>query len=728
MTRDVRACGSPGSAGDAARGAGRRRSFRENGRRLGRAAILALGGLVLAGVVAVDAGAQGPAPTPVAGPTPVAISTYAPATAVPSKLPATLAAPTALIQPDKGDTLPPPTKVPGMPTPPPANGASAVPAVPAGPGGFFPPGAYRLPLLDPNARCLTPGAREPVPTDKDRENVKLFLDEVIDPTLTLDLIQGQPRLLRLKDNPTKTQIGDPKIAQLEVIGQKQISVLGAQVGTTVMNLWFKDPVDADKERVLSYLLRVVPDPDVKRRLEAVYKALSKEINCAFPDAHVCLTLVGDKVIVSGQAKDVAEATQILRVVQANSPASQNATALPIGNLNVVVGPGELPGGAPNLNEYLNGGVSNIINMIRIAGEQQVALKVVIAEIDRSAARSIGIDFNVVANNGVTVFSQSTGQLLGGGGGGGIGGGGGGGGFGGAGGFGSGANLRANFDGGDVSAAMVALRRLRYAKLLAEPTLTALNGQTASFQAGGSFPVPVVTGFTAAGLQGVQFVPFGVQVQFTPIITDRDRVRLQVRAEVSAPDSGTATNIGGGNIQGLQTRNFTSTIELREGETLAVAGLIQNTNRAETARVPFIGDIPILGRFAGIDALASNERELVILVTPELVHPMQKKEVPALPGSDVFEPSDMEFYFLSRIESYRPVDYRTAVRTDIEKMLQYRKCEEKYIFGPSGHSDTPYLQSIVPAIPPGGPARIFPPPGPVGGLPAVVTPAPDCPLP
>jgi pilus assembly protein CpaC len=569
------------------------------------------------------------------------------------------------------EVLPQPEKVPPTPTPTPTDP--------------FGPGRPRLPLLDPSARFCEPNIRTPVPSAKDLEEINRYVEEVIDPRSTLDLIQHRPRLLKLKENPTRTQIGDPKIAQLEVLGQKQLSILGSQVGSTVLNLWFKD--GEDKERVLSYLLRVVPDPEQRARLDAVYKALAQEINHAFPDSHVCLTLVGDKVVVSGQAKDVADAAQIIRVVEANAlPGGQQyqgqqpppAGQIPLANVNVTVPPGELPGGAPNLREYLLGSASNVVNMLRVAGEQQVALKVVVAEINRSAARSIGLDFNVRTNGGITVFSQNTGGLLG---------------------TtantaaavaGAAPNILANINNNRLNLAINALRQLHYAKLMAEPTLTTLNGQSANFQAGGSFPIPVVTGATSTGLQGVQFVPFGVQLQFTPTITDRDRVRLNVRAEVSATDVATQTSINGANVPGLQTRNFQSTVELREGETLAVAGLIQQNNGADSSRVPFFGDLPVIGRLAGFDQVTANEKELVILVTPELVHPLDPKELPPLPGSDIWEPGDVEFYLWGRLESYRPVDYRSPVRTDLHKMLQYRRCEEKYIFGPSGHCDSPYL--------------------------------------
>jgi pilus assembly protein CpaC len=198
-------------------------------------------------------------------------------------------------------------------------------------------------------------------------------------------------------------------------------------------------------------------------------------------------------------------------------------------------------------------------------------------------------------------------------------------------------------------------------------------------------VPVVTGFTAAGLQGVQFVPFGVQLTFTPYLTDRDRVRLAVSADVSSRDLSVAqTTIAGANVPNLITRNFMTTVELREGQTLAVAGLIQNTLGADSERVPLFGDLPLIGPLTGYSKISAGEQELVILITPELVHPLEGKEVGALPGSDLFEPDDCEFYLLGRIEGRNGVDYRSPVRSDIHRILHFKKCEKQYLIGPAGH--------------------------------------------
>jgi pilus assembly protein CpaC len=577
----------------------------------------------------------------------------------------------------------------------------------------FPADERRLP------RLASPLGTTPRPTEKDLAEFRQFIDGVIDPRNTLDLIEGRSRLLVMKVTPSQTQVADQNVLSLGVLGPNQLSLIGKKPGSTVLTLFFPDPKDKTKEHVLSYLVRVLPDPEAKERLEATYKVLEKEINCAFPNSRVCLALVGDKLMVSGQAHDIQEAFQIMRIARANAPgATQDAGAQagnqagkvpPIPNVAPVEAAGDPtnPTGTPGLSNYQTSGGPNVINNLRIPGEQQVMLKVTVAEVNRAAARSIGVNYSVINNRGTTVFAQMTGNLgssgLGGlgsvGSANGIIGASGTTGLGGSPGLGgvtggAGVNLPINIDSGQLPILLNALRNLNYARSLAEPNLTAMNGQTATFLAGGQFPVPVLGGLGGfgaggagglAGLQGVQFVPFGVQLAFTPIITDRDRIRLSVRATVSTRDLNTGANVGGTAVPGLSARTFSTTVELREGQTLAVAGLIQNNLGADSSRVPFLGDLPLVGNLSGVSRIQHGEQELVILITPELVHPLDAKERPALPGSDLFEPGDTEFYVLGRLESRRAYDYRSPVRTDVHRMLNYRRCEEKYIFGPTGYS-------------------------------------------
>ncbi len=534
---------------------------------------------------------------------------------------------------------------------------------PLGPG-------RRLPLLPGETAAV---GTTPQPSKETLREYAQFVEGRIDPKNTLDLVLNRPTVLVFKQVPKRLQIGDEKLVADLQITPRELSLTGKQVGTTVLNLWFADPGNPQKDTILSYLVRVLPDTELKRRLELVYEALEREVNRSFPNSVIHLALVGDKLVVSGQAHDVAEGTHILRILRASSPGQ--AARIPVDrielNLNAAnLGPEGLP--EQGLDNFLVAGGANIINLLKVPGEQQVMLKVTVAEVNRSAVRSIGVNFNINNNSGL-VFSQMTGNL-------------GSGAAGAAGAMNSLANLVAILDHGKITAFINALRTLNFARSLAEPTLVALHGQTASFHAGGQFPVPVVTGFTSAGLQGVSFVPFGVQLSFTPLITDKDRIRLQVSAEVSTRDLASATSINGASVSGLNTRNFQSVVELREGQTLAVAGLIQNNFGADATRIPGFGDLPIIGRLGAFDRTSAGEQELLILITPELVRPLDGKDCPPLPGADVFEPGDIEFYLLGRLESRRPYDYRSPVMTDIHRMIKYRHCEQEFIFGPQGHSD------------------------------------------
>jgi pilus assembly protein CpaC len=522
----------------------------------------------------------------------------------------------------------------------------------------------------------------PIPTKEEEQQRRKYDLGLQDPKYTIDLIEGQPRLWYLSDVPFRIQVANEAIANYTIIGDtpRELSLLGRRPGITVINLWFGDRADLSKQTVLSYRVNVLPDPEAKERLERMYRALEDEINRAFPDAQVCLFLVGDKVVLTGQVKDAIEATKILQIVRANTRdygrdrrgGQARASQLPLNSIAMGVPPlgyfGEDPQATLGLEDYIIRSESNIIDMLRIPGEQQVMLKVVVAEVSRTAARSIGLNWSISNDQGIKVFAQNTGGLN----------------------IGS-VNLPVQLDMGEIPIAIEALRSVNLARSIAEPNLVTLNGRPATFRAGGEFPVPVVTGATAVGLQGVSFVPFGVSVFFTPLISDKDRIRLQLNAEVSTRDVSIGANFGTGTntntfVPGLNTRTISTTVEMREGQTLAIGGLLQMNLGGDTTRVPGVGDIPFGGQLFRHDRTSMSESELVLLVTPELVHPMEPKEVPPLPGSDYFEPGDLEFYLHGQLESYRPYDYRSPVMDDIHRMCAYRHCELLYFAGPHGHSD------------------------------------------
>lgn len=400
------------------------------------------------------------------------------------------------------------------------------------------------------------------------------------------------------------------------------------------------------------------------------REFENELNQAFPNSNVELSAVGSQLIVRGQAHDVVEASRIIRLIDAEAKTKRiTKEDVPTKTVTEVQRESGLLGGMQLLQRTEP--ELSVIDMLTVLGEQQVALRVTVAEVDRSALRQIGLNFSI-KDGGNTVFRSLVGPV-------------------GAG------NLPAMLDNGQVQLAIEALRRLSLAKTLAEPTLTAMNGQEASFDAGGQFPVPVVSGQTLNGLQGVSFVPFGVRLRFTPFITDRDRVRLNVSAEVSnrAEDASAGATIGDTVVPGLDMRKFQTIVELREGQTLAVAGLISSNQVNQADRVPFFGDLPVVGRLAAFDRISAREQELVILVTPELVRPLSADMQPNLPGSDIFEPGDIEFYLGGHLEGTRNEDYRSPSRTDYYRQKRFYQPRDVFISGPHGYSDCGPLPGVVP---------------------------------
>jgi pilus assembly protein CpaC len=159
--------------------------------------------------------------------------------------------------------------------------------------------------------------------------------------------------------------------------------------------------------------------------------------------------------------------------------------------------------------------------------------------------------------------------------------------------------------------------------LAEPNLTALNGQTASFLAGGEFPIPIGVQPPSGSLGSqitIEFKTFGVSVDFTPTILDANHVNLKIRPEVSALSANGAVQISGFTIPALTVRRAETTVELGSGQSFALAGLLQNTTEQDVSKVPWLGDVPVLGALFRSDQFQHNETELVIIVTPYLVRP------------------------------------------------------------------------------------------------------------
>jgi pilus assembly protein CpaC len=180
---------------------------------------------------------------------------------------------------------------------------------------------------------------------------------------------------------------------------------------------------------------------------------------------------------------------------------------------------------------------------------------------------------------------------------------------------------------DIGAVVKALKQTGHFQSLAEPNLIAYNGQEASFLAGGEIPVPVVQG--ATGTVTIEFKEFGIRLTFTPTIAG-DVIRLKVRPEVSTLDFTNGITLSGFRIPALSTRRAETDVELRDGQSFAIAGLLDNLAQNDKAAIPFLGQIPIIGYLFKSKADRKEQTELMVLITPRLVRPLDPDEVPALP--------------------------------------------------------------------------------------------------
>ena len=202
------------------------------------------------------------------------------------------------------------------------------------------------------------------------------------------------------------------------------------------------------------------------------------------------------------------------------------------------------------------------------------------------------------------------------------------------------------------------------KVLAEPTLIALSGQNASFLAGGEYPVPVDSGDDSIS---IEFKPYGVGLSFKPIVLSNNRINMHVQPEVSELDySNSQFTKEGLVVPGLTTRKASTMVELADGKSFAIAGLIKNTVTDTIQKYPFLGDIPIIGLLFRSKSFQLNETELVIIVTPHLVKPYEDSPQP-LPTDSYHEPDDIDFYLwgLSEARKKQPKPVKMSESLDGE---------------------------------------------------------------
>jgi pilus assembly protein CpaC len=197
---------------------------------------------------------------------------------------------------------------------------------------------------------------------------------------------------------------------------------------------------------------------------------------------------------------------------------------------------------------------------------------------------------------------------------------------------------------DVS--LNALEQKGLARSLAEPNLVALSGETASFLAGGEIPIPAAA---SLGTISFNYQSYGVGLSFTPTVLRDGLINLVIKPEVSEIDSSTTVTVAGTSVPGLITRKASTTIELRDGQSFMLGGLLQNTSNSVQAQLPWVGDVPVLGALFRSAEYQKNETDLVIVVTPHIVKPLKPTEVVHTPLDNTLPANDIDFFLMGQPE-------------------------------------------------------------------------------
>jgi len=403
----------------------------------------------------------------------------------------------------------------------------------------------------------------------------------------LSVTAGKSVILKSAEQVKRVSIADPAIADFVLTSPTEIYITGRAAGVTNMTLWL------DKGKYTIYDIQV--GYDVSRLKQQLNEILPEEKDLRVMAMH-------DTIILSGRASSAPNLSHALALTRTYAPEGK------------------------------------VQNLAEVRGVQQVMLEVRVAEMQRSLARRLGVNFNYFTQSGkfgisrlggltnfeeipasgafATTVSPSVNALF-----------------------------RFGWDNATWTGFIDALKADGLIKVLAEPTLIALSGNSASFLAGGEFPVPVPD---QDGRVTIEYKEFGVSLNFTPTVLADNKINIRVKPVVSDLDFTNAVSFAGFVIPSLNSRGAETVVELADGQSFAIAGLLRDTTRDAMNKFPLLGDIPVLGTLFRSREFQKNETELVIIATPRLVKPLDLRKQP-LPTDFYVEPNDTEFYVLGVME-------------------------------------------------------------------------------
>lgn len=400
---------------------------------------------------------------------------------------------------------------------------------------------------------------------------------------TLDVPMNRAIVVESEQPFAELSIANAGIADISSLSDRTIYVLGKAPGMTTLTLF-----DGAGNLITNVRVRVAPDvTEFKERLRQI-----------LPNERIEVRTANDGIVLSGTVSSAAKLARALELAERYAP-------------------------------------ERVSNLMNVGGVQQVMLKVRFAEMNRSVAKNLSASLgfsggdatggintlnnqlslsNALANN-IPAVQSNTGAIL----------------------FGFGAGST------QVRLLLEALEAKGLARSLAEPNLSALSGQEATFLAGGEVPIPVPQD---DGVVAIEYKAFGVEIDFVPRVVDGDLINLEMAAAVSSIDTSSNFTINGDTVPSFITRQTSTTVELRDGESFAIAGLIQDDFTDLSNQIPWLGDVPVLGALFRSAEYQREQSELVIIITAHLVSPT-RGEALALPTDRVKPPSEFDLFMNGR---------------------------------------------------------------------------------
>jgi pilus assembly protein CpaC len=400
---------------------------------------------------------------------------------------------------------------------------------------------------------------------------------------------------------TDVTVGDPEIADVNVLTDKSISILGRKAGTTRVTAYGEG-----KKLIGMFDVEVTYDTSM----------LSAEITRRFSHAGIRVGTANGKILLTGNAPDAVTLDQALSVAKQFGP--------------------------------------DVINSVSIDSPQQVMLEVRFVEASRQASRELGVQWNVFSGSSTShigarrpantlplnpprdrqtlaVGEVAAGVL--------------------SGSAPFGVTVARLIAGGVTTDVFInALEEKGLARSLAEPNLVALSGDTASFLAGGEYPIPVAG---SLGTITVDYKRYGVGLAFTPTVLRGGLINLKIEPEVSQFDPNHTVSVGNGiSVPALIVRRANTTVELRDGQSFVIGGLLQNTSSAAQEQLPWLGDVPVLGALFSSKSYQKNETDLAIIVTPRLVRPARPNDPVKTPLDKTLPANDVDFFLMGKAEIQR----------------------------------------------------------------------------